>query len=396
MDGSPPRSIRLSTHGKLVAAALLVGLAILLLRTIGPVLAPFIAAIITAYLFNPLVSWLDRRSRIHRAVWIGVLYVIIFSLLFLLGTWVWPRITYQYGEIVAQLPRLMDFVAEQFEGHDTVELGAGLTFDLTTLEEHFIGMISDLGRALSGGVPHLVFSALEIVIYTLVYLIITFYLLLQSYELKMWAVNLIPPPYRVEICGLGHQIDQVLGAYIRGQLLLVVIMSVLLYIPLSILQVPYALVIAITSGVLELIPLLGPWSAAGIAMTVVFFQPEVPFGFSNVGLAVLVGFIYFTLRQIEDSFIIPNVVGPLVKLHPGVVIFAILAGGSIAGPFGLLISIPTAAVIRILLTYLYRKLVDAPDVTPPPPPITEPEPSHTPPRAKEEHSSARLHQECES
>lgn len=396
MDGQP-RSIRLSVHGKLVAGALLVGLTLLLLRAIGHVLAPFIAAIITAYLFNPLVSWLDRRTRLHRAGWIGVLYVIIFSLLFLLGTWVWPRITYQYGEIVAQLPGLVDFMTARFEGHDTIDLGAGLTFDLGILEEQFIGMISDLGRALSGGVPHLVFSALEIVIYALVYLIITFYLLLQSYELKTWVVSLIPPPYRAEICGLGHQIDQVLAAYIRGQLLLVVIMSVLLYIPLSILQVPYALVIAIASGVLELIPLLGPWSAAGIAMTVAFFQPEVPFGFSNLGLAVLIGFIYFALRQIEDSFIIPNVVGPLVKLHPGVVIFAILAGGSIAGPFGLLISIPSAAVIRILLTYLYRKLVDTPDEVPLPAaatPAPETSPAHS--RAHEEHSAPRLHQECES
>ncbi|MCX7861081.1 MAG: AI-2E family transporter, partial [Chloroflexus sp.] len=73
------------------------------------------------------------------------------------------------------------------------------------------------------------------------------------------------------------------------------------------------------------------------------------------------GIIYFVLRQIEDHFIIPNVMGPLVRLHPGVVIFAILAGGALAGAFGLFISIPIAAVIRILLSYIYRKLTDQPE-----------------------------------
>jgi predicted PurR-regulated permease PerM len=84
----------------------------------------------------------------------------------------------------------------------------------------------------------------------------------------------------------------------------------------------------------------------------------VPFGLSNLGLAGLLGVIYFTLRQIEDSFIIPNIMGHLVRLHPAVVLFAVLAGGSLAGPLGLLLSIPTAAVIRILLVYLYNKLTD--------------------------------------
>jgi predicted PurR-regulated permease PerM len=322
------------------------------------VLTPFIAAIITAYIFNPLVSLLQRRTRMGRALWIVVIYVVAFSLIFWLATWVWPRIVWQYQDLVGRLPTILLGISQMFEGNRTIDLGTGLTIDLTPLEEQLISTATDLGRALSEGVPHLVFSALETAIYTLVYLIVTFYLLLQSQELLDWTVQLIPAPYRAEICGLGWQIDQVLSAYIRGQLMLIVIMAVLLYIPLSILQIPYALVIAIASGVLELIPIIGPWSAAIIAMLVALVQPDVPFGLSNLGLAGLIGIIYFTLRQIEDSFIIPNIMGHLVRLHPAVVIFAVLAGGSIAGGLGLLLSIPTAAVLRIVLSYFYKKLTD--------------------------------------
>ena len=84
----------------------------------------------------------------------------------------------------------------------------------------------------------------------------------------------------------------------------------------------------------------------------------------------LLGVTYFVLRMAEDNFIIPQVVGHAVHLHPVLVLFAILAGGALAGPFGLLIGIPTVAVAQLLLRYLYRKLVDAPGL--PPPEIKEP------------------------
>ena len=95
-------------------------------------------------------------------------------------------------------------------------------------------------------------------------------------------------------------------------------------------------------------------------------------------LVVVVGVSYFVLRMAEDNFIIPHVVGHAVHLHPVLVLFAILAGGALAGPFGLLIGIPAVAVVQLLLRYLYRKLVDAPALPPPeikePPPLPQPIP----------------------
>ncbi|GAB4425697.1 MAG: AI-2E family transporter [Chloroflexi bacterium OHK40] len=364
--------IRFSPQLKLIAVALVVALTIWLLVAVEHVLAPFVAAIITAYLFNPLVGWLQRRTGLGRALWIAVLYVLAFLILYALGTALWPRIAQQARDLAATAPAIAGSIQSFFRGREQIELG-GVVFDLAPLEAQLISAVTDLGRRAGSNVPSLVFSALETVIFALVYLIITFYLLLQAGQLKQWATSLIPPPYRAEIGALGRQIDGVFSAYIRGQLLLIVIMSVLLYIPLSILRVPYALVIAIVSGTLEIIPIIGPWSAAGIAMAVALFQPEVPFGLSNLGLAALLGVIYFVLRQIEDHFIIPNVMGPLVRLHPAVVIFSILAGGALLGAFGLFISIPVAAVIRILLSFIYRKLTDQ-AAPPPPPPPREPVP----------------------
>lgn len=371
------RPIRFSAQYKLITAALIVAITLLFVQHISHVLTPFIAAIITAYLFNPLVSWLERRAGLGRAIWIVVIYVLAFLLIYSLVTGIWPLIMQQSRDLARAAPQLINQIRTFFEGREQIELG-GFVINLAPLEDQLISLVRDLGAWMSGNVPRLVVSALETVVYSLVYLIVTFYLLLEVSQMKRWAANLIPAPYRDEIGRLGSQINGVFSAYIRGQIFLILIMSVLLYIPLSILKVPYALVIAVASGFLEILPIIGPWSAAGIAITATLFQTNIPFGLSTPALAAIVGLIYFVLRQAEDSFIIPNIMGPLVRLHPVMVIFAILAGGALGGAFGLFIAIPTAAVVRILLSYLYRKLTD------------QPEPPAAPPPAAPQESSAKV------
>jgi predicted PurR-regulated permease PerM len=364
---TPQRPIRFSPQYKLIAVTLVVVLTVWFLMAVSHMLTPFIAAIITAYVFNPLVSWLQRRTSLGRVLWIVVLYVLAFLVLYGLGTLIWPRVAQQSRDLASTAPAMAAQIQNFFRGREQIDL-MGVVVNLAPIEDQIIGVVSDVSRRFSESVPHLVLSAVETILFIVAYLIVTFYLLLQANQLKQWAARLVPAPYRVEIAALGAQVDQVFSAYIRGQLILVMLMAVLLYIPLSILQVPNALVIAIVSGVLEIIPIIGPWSAAGIAMSVALFQHEVPFGMSNLGLVAVVGLIYLVLRMIEENIILPQVMGPLVTLHPAVVIFALLAGGALLGPFGLFISIPVAAVVRILLAYIYRKVTDQPEPPDPPEP----------------------------
>lgn len=388
------KPIRLSPVAKFITVAIVVALTILLLRAMGQAIVPFVAAIITAYLFNPAITWLHRRTHVGRAGWILVLYVLIGTLLYGLVRFLGPIITGQYNDLVTQLPGIRDTILYQIEFTQTVDI-AGLKVDVRGFEEPLIGFITDIARTLPEVVPHLVLTALESLLLFLTYLIITFYLLLQADQIMGWIYGLVPAPYRGEIRGLGLQIDRILAGYIRGTLLLIPIMSVLTYIALSILGVRYALVIAIATGFLEVIPLVGPWSAAGIAMTVALFQPTAPFGWSHLVFVLVVGLTYFVLRMFEDSVIIPHVVGHAVHLHPVLVLFAVLAGGVIGGPFGLLISIPVVAVVRLLLRYLYRKLIDAPDLPSSdnsPPPVSIP----APPKVIERRSVSQASQSLKS
>ena len=372
-----PKSIRLSPTGKFITVAVIVSLAILLFSAVGSILTPFVAAVITAYLFNPLIGWLHRRTGVGRGVWIVVLYVLIGALTYALIRSLGPMIGFQYRELVAQIPAMRDQVERFIAANQIIDLG-GITIDLYAFEEPITGFLTDLAVGLPETLPHLVLTALERLLLFLMYLIVTFYLLLQAEQITNAIFGLVPAPYRAEIRGLGRQIDTIFAGYVRGTLLLIPIMAMFTYVVLTLLGIRYALVIAIATGVLEIIPVIGPWSAAGIAMMVSVFQPTTPFGWSHAVLAAVVGATYFVLRMLEDSFIIPHVVGHAVHLHPVLVLFAILAGGTLAGPFGLLIGIPVVAVAQLLLRYLYRKLVDAPGL--PPPEIKEPQPPQPVPK----------------
>jgi predicted PurR-regulated permease PerM len=324
---------------KITTVVIIVALMILLLRAVGGLIAPFIWAVITAYLLNPLVTILTNRTHVRRIWWVVLIYIAAGLLLYLGFNWLVPRLVKQYGDLVQALPAYAERTEQWIEANGVMTIG-GTALDLRPGEEEIAAFFTELSRELP-----------------------TFYLLLQADQIIDKMYGLIPLPQRGEIRELGRSIDRVLGAYIRSQLLLIVIMAVLTYIPLSIMGVQYALILAIATGFLEIIPFVGPWTAAGSAATVALLQASNNFGWPGWVLALVVIATYTILRQAEDHLIIPNLVGHIVKLHPVIVIFAIIAGGALAGALGLLIAIPTAATVKIVLTYLYNKLIDAPQPT---------------------------------
>ena len=353
------RALRFPLWAKILTVALVIWLLLLLLQAMGGLLNPFLWAIVTAYLFNPLVRTLSQRSRISRFWWVLLIYIVAGLLIFAGFNYLWPRLIVQFNELQAGLPQLMSTGSRWLEKEGKLTFGS-LVLDLRPAEADVVKWITDFVSSTSTSVPNIVLGLIERLILLLVFLVTTFYLLLQADQLAEALYGLIPDPYRAEIRELGRSIDRVLGAYIRSQLLLIALMAFLTYIPLTLLGVDYALVLAIATGFLEVIPFVGPYSAAGSAVLVALLQATTPFGWPNWLLALVVGLIYLVLRQIEDQLIIPNVVGHIVRLHPILIIFSILAGGHLGGALGLLIAVPLAATARIILTYLYAKLIDLP------------------------------------
>lgn len=357
--------IFLSPRARATILWVAVAVAVLFLWQVHSILTPFIWAIITAYVLNPVVVFLSTRTGLPRRLWAIVFYLV------LLGLLIWGL-----GTLVPQLSRqLTDFIREvpahaREAGRIARESGllSGNTLDILGTEINLNASDAEISRQLQllvaqqlgrSAIPAIARGA-EGLLKLLVYLVATFFLLLEMERIGDFFARITPDNVRSELGPWVRRINHVLGAYIRGQLILVVLMSTASYIALTLLDVKYAPLLAIFTGLVETMPFIGPYTAGGTAVLVALTQGYAPFGWSPMYLGIAVAITYTVLRQLEDNFVMPFLIGRLVHLHPLIVIFAVLAGAASGGILGLLLAVPVAATVKIVITYLNAKLREEP------------------------------------
>lgn len=349
-----PPGVRFSPRAKAVVVIALLALAIFFVYGVRAIIWPFIWAGALAYLLAPLVTWLCKHTRLHR-FWVTLILMgFFFGGIVLLFTFGYPPLSRELEGLRRSLPDIVKNLESTIATYAQFDL-FGLEAVIGTSGELLAGTLDSATSQVIDAALEIALHVVELALKFLLCLFATFYLLLESNRFGIWARRMVPAPYRQEVSMVGGQIDRMVGRFIRGQLMLVVIMSVATYIGLRILGVPYALVLAPAAGFLELIPFIGPVLAATPAVLLALVYPS-PYGWSPVVYAVIVALMYTVLRHIEDYLIIPNVVGRYVQLNPVLTLFAILSGGALFGISGMLLAIPTAAILRIVLSYLYVKL----------------------------------------
>ncbi len=309
------------------------------------VLPPFVLAIILAYLLNPLVDGLTRRLRLPRWTVIAGLYLFMLSGLGALLAVLVPAFVHETRALARHAPAILTALFVQITGTPALDLfGRSITPDL--LLAYFSRSLDEaLGRP--GEALHVAALLVEGVLGILVTLVVTFYLLLHGRAFLAYLLHFVPAEHHDRVRRLGRRVNHVLGGYLRGQLFLVVLMASATYLALGPgFHLPYALPIALATGILEVIPFVGPVVAATIAAGV---------GLVQLGPQAAVGIIlvYFVLRQLEDHLVMPIVLGRAVALHPAVTIFAVLTGGTLAGVLGVLLAVPVAATVKVVLEELY-------------------------------------------
>lgn len=346
----------LSPRSKLIVFWILAGSVVAGLAYFFSVLSPFLWALITAYIFTPLITLLARRTHLPRPLVATILYLAIVAALIFGIVNVVPVVQQQGSALINQLPQTteagVDYLFEHFP-----EITEQLGLDRVTLTRGINGSLDQITSRAPMTAITVAQELFHFVLELFVYLIATFFFFVQGDRFVAGLRRAVPLRYQREAERVFGEINATMGAYLRGQAILILIMSTVTYTALRIYDMPYALALAIMTGCLELIPILGPWSAGAIAVAVATLDPTPPFGWSNATLAIVVAITYLTLRQLEDILIIPTLIGRIIHLHPLLVIFFLLIGTSIGGILGLLLAVPTAAVLRILLRYLYGKIV---------------------------------------
>jgi predicted PurR-regulated permease PerM len=319
-------------------------------------LRPFAWAIITAYILHPVVSFVHRKTRLPKHLITTWLYLMLALIITILVINFVPSLVQQFDEFRDQIPNASTEIVDWLETNQKDQLDR-LGIEASSLRERIDEASQEATDAVSAAALPVLFGTVSVAIELIIYLVASFYFIVHGDRFIQAIRSLLHQRYHGEFDRIVNEINATMNAYIRGQGLLVVIMSIASFIVLTVLQVDYAIILAIATGFLELIPLVGPWTAGAIAVAVGLFQDTTPFGWSHLTLALAIGLAYFALRQLEDAFVIPTVIGRIVHLHPLLVIFVVVVGTTLGGVLGLIVAVPIAAIVKIMAAYFYGKLM---------------------------------------
>ncbi len=331
-----------------IRAALWAAIAVvswLLLSLLAPVLMPFLLAAVLAYALHPLVEWLHAR-RVPR--WLGAGLAIAALMLVLLAVLllIVPVITQQVPLLREQVPELLNDlnrallpVAARFDIALQVDVGQVREWLGKLITGHeselFEGVMSSL--RIGGSALAAVFGNL------LLMPIVAYYLLLDWTNLVERAKTLIPPRWRSQVQSFLDETDEVLGQYLRGQLLVMGILAVLYTVGLAAVGLQLALPIGVFTGLAVFVPYLGFGLGLVLAVLAALLQFQ-----SLLGVA-LVGGVYVVGQVVESMYLTPRLLGERIGLHPIAVIFALLAFGHLLGFVGVLIALPASAVLLVAM-----------------------------------------------
>lgn len=307
---------------------------------IREVFPPFIVGGIIAYLLLPVVNSFVATFKCKPGMAVGIIYVDTLALIVATSGWFGHSIMDQFTALVAQRHELVTSLVQQVSeaGHWQIDVERTAQ-DMTTNLEQNIGTTEEILHI--GGL--LSKSLLSV----LVCIVSSIYFIIDSRRVGQFFLRFIPREKHEMVIKLSSQMNIMLSKYVRGQLFLIVLMSCVAYGILHFwLHIKYALLIAILSGFLEIIPVLGPFFAISIATIV---------GVANQGVQVAPYIIlgYWIARLVEDYIIVPRFIGHAVELHPLAIIFAVLCGEVTGGALGMLIAIPVAASIKEILDFCY-------------------------------------------
>lgn len=323
----------------------------ILIYLLAPVLTPFIIAATLAYIGDPLVDRLET-FKLPRTVAVSIVFFVLslfaaIALLILI-----PMLEKQIVILIQKMPGYLAVLQNKFLPWLNRELGINIQLEPDKIKQALQGNWREAGGLATKVISYVTRSGailIEIVGNLVLIPVVTFYLLRDWDHLVGRVRELLPRKTEPVISELAKQSDEVLGSFLRGQLLVMLALAVIYSVGLGLIGLELALLIGILAGLVSFVPYLGfiiGILVAGIAATLQFHD------MTHLLLVALV----FTVGQLaEGMFLTPKLVGDRIGLHPVAVIFAVLAGGQLFGFVGVLIALPVAAVVAVVMRYLHQR-----------------------------------------
>ncbi len=322
---------------------------------LAPILTPFVLAALLGWLGDPLVDRLERRGR-SRNTAVVLVFILMLLLLVLLLLVLVPLLERQVRTLVSSLPAYRDWFVQValpwIEQRTGLELMVWLDPErlFTWVREHWqqaggaaatlFGYLSRSGFAMVAWVANIVLLP-----------ILTFYFLRDWDLLVERVASLVPRDHVDTVARLARESNDVLGAFLRGQFLVMIALGVIYAAGLSLVGLKLGLLIGLVAGLISFIPYLGTATGVVLGLLAAVVQAQ---GL-DLGLLLMVAGVFVAGQMLEGYVLTPRIVGDRIGLHPMAVIFAIMAGGQLFGFLGMLLALPVAAVANVLLRFAHER-----------------------------------------
>ncbi len=341
---------------------------ILILYLLRSLVVSVILAFLFAYMLYPLTRWTREKTRLPKGL-VAFLALLLTAVLILsvttgLGMAFSQRIVdlaLYLSSIVEQLPATIESLADQ-----TIQIW---WFEIDLREMNISPLLTNLASSLSplltragSLIGSFAVAAVSGATTFLLMIVMSFYLLVDFEKLRPALNNIIPASNQQDFDYLLTQTNRIWRAFLRGQVLLGLIVGVMTAVLMSIVGLDFPVAVGVIAGFMELVPMFGPIITGVFATLIALFQPVNPWGLTPLAFTLLVIGVFFLIQQVENVILVPRIMGESLSIHPLVVLIAVLAGGILAGFVGVLLAAPVAATLRLVTGYLYSKIVE---VTPP-------------------------------
>ncbi len=335
-----------------VGAIAIIYVALQVADSIRVIWLPIAFAAGLVFLLEPLVKSLERL-RIHRLVGAFIAFIVLTAFLIAVVALVFPTVREQALELVDELPNLYTGIIDWAR-----QVGDRFGYDVDTLLsqealEEWLNdpanqeTIQNLLFGFGAGAGQLIRGVTEAIAVLGLAPILALYILIDLDRFKRNAISLTPPKYKEEVVHVSGQVGTALGSFVRGQLLVALIVGIASSVGMWAIALPFWLLIGILAGLLNLIPFLGPIVGGLLAALVALLN-------GSVTQALWAVLIFVAIQQVDNHVITPMIQRTRVNLSPLVIVLALVIGGSVAGLLGVLIAVPVTAALRILVGHVWR------------------------------------------
>jgi predicted PurR-regulated permease PerM len=328
----------------MIGVGLLIITAFIMLVEGRVIFAPLFLAIVVIVILNPFVSWLQDRG-IPRIIGTITGFVVFFAGAVLLALAIVPNVVDQGKDFVETFPQLYDDSSGDIEGIlESLGFENVTVWDYDRVVEYLndpdnrdaiVSIVLDRLGSVTAGI-------FEFILVFLVGPVLAFYLLIDLPNVQERLVGIFPERRRAEAAHVGRQLNTALGGFLRGQLLVALIVGVMLSFGYRIIGLEFWLLIGLIGGILNIVPFLGPWVGGALGVIIAIATADVQTALWAIVVAVVV-------QQIDNNFISPTVLRATVRLHPAATLLVLVLAGALA--------VPLAASVRIVLGHWWRTRV---------------------------------------